>query len=101
MDFRRPLPEIRWQSCLSPVFTAQDRGQTRVSTRPKSGALGYSGQSPAMSLAMLSMTTPMETRYSPTTVGYQALGTKELRSTFLVESLFAPEKLALRSEEHT
>ena len=44
---------------------------------------------------MLSMTTPMETRYSPTPVGYQALGTKELRSTFLVESLFAPEKLAL------
>ena len=37
----------------------------------------------------------METRYSPNDVGYQALGTKELRSTFLVESLFAPEKLEL------
>ena len=37
----------------------------------------------------------METRYSPNPVGYQELGTKELRSTFLVESLFAPEKLAL------
>src|ERR1019366_3299500 len=37
----------------------------------------------------------METRYSPSPVGYRELGTKELRSTFLVESLFAPEKLAL------
>jgi 4-deoxy-L-threo-5-hexosulose-uronate ketol-isomerase len=37
----------------------------------------------------------METRYSPSNAGYQELGTKELRSTFLVESLFAPGKLAL------
>src|ERR1039458_8234442 len=37
----------------------------------------------------------METRYSPNHVGYQELGTKELRTTFLVESLFAPEKLEL------
>jgi 4-deoxy-L-threo-5-hexosulose-uronate ketol-isomerase len=37
----------------------------------------------------------METRYSPNHVGYQELGTGELRSTFLVESLFAPEKLEL------
>src|ERR1017187_6669006 len=37
----------------------------------------------------------METRYSPNNVGYRELGTKELRTTFLVESLFAPEKLAL------
>jgi 4-deoxy-L-threo-5-hexosulose-uronate ketol-isomerase len=37
----------------------------------------------------------METRYSPNHVGYQGLGTKELRTTFLVESLFAPEKLEL------
>src|ERR1019366_3643744 len=37
----------------------------------------------------------METRYSPNNAGYQELGTKELRTTFLVESLFAPEKLAL------
>jgi len=37
----------------------------------------------------------METRYSPNHLGYQNLGTKELRTTFLVESLFAPEKLEL------
>src|ERR1035441_1709841 len=37
----------------------------------------------------------METRYSPNNAGYRELGTKELRTTFLVESLFAPEKLAL------
>jgi 4-deoxy-L-threo-5-hexosulose-uronate ketol-isomerase len=37
----------------------------------------------------------METRYSPNQAGYQELGTKELRSTFLVESLFTPEKLEL------
>jgi 4-deoxy-L-threo-5-hexosulose-uronate ketol-isomerase len=37
----------------------------------------------------------METRYSPNHAGYQGLGTKELRTTFLVESLFAPEKLEL------
>lgn len=37
----------------------------------------------------------METRYSPSHAGYQELGTKELRTTFLVESLFAPEKLEL------
>jgi 4-deoxy-L-threo-5-hexosulose-uronate ketol-isomerase len=37
----------------------------------------------------------METRYSPNHVGYQSLGTRELRSAFLVESLFAPEKVAL------
>src|ERR1035438_7077695 len=37
----------------------------------------------------------METRYSPNNIGYQVLGTKELRATFLVESLFAPEKLEL------
>ena len=37
----------------------------------------------------------METRYSPNNLGYRELGTKELRTTFLVESLFAPEKLAL------
>jgi hypothetical protein len=23
MDFRRPLPEIRWQSCLSPVYMSE------------------------------------------------------------------------------
>ena len=37
----------------------------------------------------------METRYSPNHVGYQNLGTRELRHTFLVESLFAPGKLEL------
>jgi 4-deoxy-L-threo-5-hexosulose-uronate ketol-isomerase len=37
----------------------------------------------------------METRYSPNNVGYQEMGTKELRSTFLLDSLFAPEKLQL------
>src|ERR1017187_8163657 len=37
----------------------------------------------------------METRYSPNNVGYRELGTKELRTTFLVESLFAPENLEL------
>src|ERR1039457_473195 len=37
----------------------------------------------------------METRYSPNNLGYRELGTKELRTTFLVESLFAPEKLEL------
>jgi 4-deoxy-L-threo-5-hexosulose-uronate ketol-isomerase len=37
----------------------------------------------------------METRYSPNHVGYQALGTKELRETFLVETLFTPGKLEL------
>ena len=37
----------------------------------------------------------MQTRYSPNQVGYQELGTKELRTTFLVDSLFAPEKLEL------
>jgi 4-deoxy-L-threo-5-hexosulose-uronate ketol-isomerase len=37
----------------------------------------------------------METRYSPNHIGYQGLGTKELRATFLVESLFATEKLEL------
>lgn len=37
----------------------------------------------------------MQTRYSPNHVGYQALGTRELRDTFLVESLFAPGKLEL------
>ena len=37
----------------------------------------------------------METRYSPNQAGYRQMGTKELRSTFLVDSLFAPEKLEL------
>jgi 4-deoxy-L-threo-5-hexosulose-uronate ketol-isomerase len=37
----------------------------------------------------------METRYSPNHLGYQELGTKELRSAFLVESLFAPDKLEM------
>jgi 4-deoxy-L-threo-5-hexosulose-uronate ketol-isomerase len=37
----------------------------------------------------------METRYSPNHIGYQALGTQELRATFLVDSLFAPGKLEL------
>jgi len=37
----------------------------------------------------------METRYSPNHIGYQHLGTNELRTTFLVESLFAPGKLEL------
>ena len=37
----------------------------------------------------------METRYSPNNLGYRELGTKELRTTFLVESLFAPGKLEL------
>src|ERR1035441_10525192 len=37
----------------------------------------------------------MDTRYSPSPVGYQELGTKELRAAFLLESLFAPEKLEL------
>ena len=37
----------------------------------------------------------METRYSPNHVGYQALGTRELRAAFLVESLFARGKLEL------
>jgi 4-deoxy-L-threo-5-hexosulose-uronate ketol-isomerase len=37
----------------------------------------------------------METRYSPNHIGYRQLGTKELRSAFLVESLFAPGKLEL------
>jgi 4-deoxy-L-threo-5-hexosulose-uronate ketol-isomerase len=37
----------------------------------------------------------METRYLPNHVGYQRLGTKELRDTFLVESLFAPGTLEL------
>ena len=37
----------------------------------------------------------MDTRYSPNHVGYQNLGTRELRDTFLVDSLFAPGKLEL------
>jgi 4-deoxy-L-threo-5-hexosulose-uronate ketol-isomerase len=37
----------------------------------------------------------VETRYSPNQAGYRELGTKELRSSFLVESRFAPEKLEL------
>jgi 4-deoxy-L-threo-5-hexosulose-uronate ketol-isomerase len=37
----------------------------------------------------------METRYSPNQAGYKELGTKELRSTFLVDSLFTPGKLEL------
>ena len=37
----------------------------------------------------------METRYSPNNVGYQNLGTKELRSSFLLESLFAPGTVEL------
>jgi 4-deoxy-L-threo-5-hexosulose-uronate ketol-isomerase len=37
----------------------------------------------------------METRYCPSQVGYQDLGTKELRSTFLAESLFTPATLEL------
>ena len=37
----------------------------------------------------------METRYAPNHIGYRELGTKELRATFLVESLFTPGKLAL------
>src|SRR5690242_10232572 len=37
----------------------------------------------------------METRYSPNHAGYQKLGTRELRQTFLVESLFGPGKLEL------
>jgi 4-deoxy-L-threo-5-hexosulose-uronate ketol-isomerase len=37
----------------------------------------------------------METRYSPNHVGYQKLGTRELRDTFLVESLFARGKVEL------
>jgi 4-deoxy-L-threo-5-hexosulose-uronate ketol-isomerase len=37
----------------------------------------------------------METRYSPNQAGYKQLGTKELRTAFLVESLFTPEKLEL------
>jgi 4-deoxy-L-threo-5-hexosulose-uronate ketol-isomerase len=37
----------------------------------------------------------METRYSPNHVGYQQMGTRELRDTFLVETLFAPGKLEL------
>ena len=37
----------------------------------------------------------METRYSPNDVGYQKLGTRELRAAFLVETLFAPGKLEL------
>ncbi len=37
----------------------------------------------------------METRYSPNHAGYQKLGTRELRETFLVESLFAPDRLEL------
>jgi 4-deoxy-L-threo-5-hexosulose-uronate ketol-isomerase len=37
----------------------------------------------------------METRYAPNPVGYQKLGTADLRASFLVESLFAPEKLEL------
>jgi 4-deoxy-L-threo-5-hexosulose-uronate ketol-isomerase len=37
----------------------------------------------------------METRYSPNHIGYRQLGTKELRTTFLVESLFAPGQLAM------
>jgi 4-deoxy-L-threo-5-hexosulose-uronate ketol-isomerase len=37
----------------------------------------------------------METRYSPNHVGYQQLGTDQLRKTFLLDSLFAPDKLEL------
>jgi 4-deoxy-L-threo-5-hexosulose-uronate ketol-isomerase len=37
----------------------------------------------------------METRYSPSNIDYQKLGTKELRTTFLVDSLFAPGKIEL------
>jgi 4-deoxy-L-threo-5-hexosulose-uronate ketol-isomerase len=37
----------------------------------------------------------METRYSPNHVGYQRMGTGELRDTFLVETLFTPGKLEL------
>lgn len=37
----------------------------------------------------------METRYSPNHLGYQMLGTKELRTAFLLESLFVPESLEL------
>jgi 4-deoxy-L-threo-5-hexosulose-uronate ketol-isomerase len=37
----------------------------------------------------------METRYLPNHVGYQRLGTEELRDTFLVQSLFAPNQLKL------
>jgi 4-deoxy-L-threo-5-hexosulose-uronate ketol-isomerase len=37
----------------------------------------------------------MEIRYSPNHNGYRQMGTRELRDTFLVETLFAPGKLEL------
>jgi 4-deoxy-L-threo-5-hexosulose-uronate ketol-isomerase len=37
----------------------------------------------------------METRYSPNQIDYQRLNTEQLRTTFLIESLFAPGRLEM------
>src|ERR1035438_446776 len=79
---------MHWWDRLQPV-------NARLRAHFFSPSYGRGSDWDSVSLAILSMTKLMDTRYSPNPVGYQELGTKELRSTFLVESLFAPEKLAL------